>query len=149
MLSMVTMFTSCEKDGGDDPIVPTITEADLVGNWNFVSLSLNGSSFTSVELDEMNKTMNYVKLSLLDVKATSNYGPILTIYDIYEDAGGFEPFKVEDNKIKCSCVFTVINATDVLNGTNTVGDKEILKLKLESASGVSNAPIGYVYTLEK
>lgn len=56
LLSMVTVFTSCSKDEGVTPKNETeeVTEyqlADVVGDWAFSSLKVNGDTFNDCSFD--------------------------------------------------------------------------------------------------
>jgi hypothetical protein len=64
MVALATVFVSCEKDNGDDPIVPAgLTVADLVGDWDFVSIKVDGVEYTdpcnSILADQYTNTFMY------------------------------------------------------------------------------------------
>jgi hypothetical protein len=140
MLSLVTVFTSCEKDYGDDPIVPDqITVQDLVGNWNFESLTFNGTIYdTPSELDVLDVTYSYIKLSFVDVTTTE--------MSLVDHRGSNTPapdnYTLSNNQINFREGFLVfsIENSETFDGT-------VLKLKLLSSTIATEKPIGGIYTL--
>jgi hypothetical protein len=85
MFALVLMTTSCEKPTNDTPIPIAITANNLVGNWNFYSITLVGGetvdSLNTTRLNELaspngiltssgSKTY-YATISFLNVNSTT------------------------------------------------------------------------------
>jgi hypothetical protein len=146
MLSLVLMSTSCCKDEDENPLPNVITTADLVGDWNFVSLNYTPSNFctdgiynTENELVQLDVTFNYIQLSFIDV-TTSTLG-------LLDHRGSGIPapdnYVLSNNQINFRDGFLVFS----IENWETF-DGSVLKLKLLSSnSSASTKPIGGIYTL--
>ena len=146
MFTMVLISTNCDKD--DDPNVPEgITPADLVGDWEFVSLEFDttiyyAGSCESSNTKELNEKYNLVTLSLHNVSTDT-----ITLFDDCVDAGGiFQPsftYILSDNVINCEDTykFKIVNA-DTFNG-------DTLKLELIYPTVPPVLPVGGIYTLNR
>ena len=137
-IAMVS-FTSCEKD--EDPAPDGITVNDLVGNWNFQSLTFNGVVYdTEPKLAELDVAYSNIQLSFFNVTTTE-----LGLFN--HRSGAPLPWRknytLSNNTINFdgdSFVFHIEN-WETFDGTT-------LKVKLVS-SIVSTAPIGGVYTMTR
>ncbi len=71
LVAMTLMSFSCSKD--DDTIIPdTVNAQDLVGDWNFVSLTFNDYVYdTEQELVALDSNYNYIQISLIDLTTTT------------------------------------------------------------------------------
>jgi len=151
MLSMVTMFTACEKDGGDDPVVPkTITAADLKGYWNFEKLVIDGTTYNwNADAVALNADYN---VGALDLEFGENDSPnTMRYYDLFvpdPNVGYDDNFSLANDVITFGngmLVFKIENASTFL----TTDNKSVLKLKLLSTDFFVDAPINGIYTLGK
>ncbi len=116
VLAIVSVFTSCEKD---EPVTPEqpkgVTIDKLVGDWNFVSVEVDGNTYTNCgEID-------YAFNSYLNVKADGSF----TRYNECSGQGVEFTMTVVDNKIIVdegnAGVYEIVNA-ETFDGT-------LLKLK--------------------
>ena len=140
-IAMVS-FTSCEKE---DPAPDGITVNDLVGDWNFQSLTFNGVVYdTEPELAELDVTYSYIQLSFLNVTTTE--------LGLLDHRGSPNPYDntyvLSNNKINFSnskFIFQIEN-WETFDGT-------VLKVKLESSIYHTppdyNVPINGVYTMTR
>ena len=139
MFSLVLMTTSCCKD--DDDIPNVITTNDLVGDWNFQSLTFNGTVYdTEAELFELDKTYNYIQLSFLDVTTT-----IIGLRDLRGATSTYEQnYVLSNNTINFDNGFLVfhIDNWETFDGT-------FLELKLTSSIYPSVTPIDGVYIMTR
>jgi hypothetical protein len=157
MLSMVTMFTACEKDDGDDPIVPkTITVDDLKGYWNFEKLVIEGTTYNwdadAIALDaHYNGGALDLRFGKFDEFSSSN---TIRYYDKFASDNNGYAYSFDVNALTTNIinadngelVFEIENASTFL----TTDTKSVLKLKLISSKLYGNAaPINGIYTLTK
>jgi hypothetical protein len=161
LFSLMFLNTSCEKEEIGTPDVPVdtttvahgITAADLVGDWNFVSLDFNGDIITecnqSLCYDAQNPNGGYLYITL-NLNITND---IITTFSDCTYSG--DPSK----NLKKECDFTVANNTITLSLVGIVQMKfEIInanvfngaELKLKLTEGInSKYPVGGTYTLRK
>lgn len=138
-VSLVIVTTSCEKE---DPIDDEkITVNDLVGDWNFQSLTFNGVVYdTETELDELDENYSYVEISLVNVTTT-----VLGLLDHRGSPNPYDDtYSLSNNTINFSngkFIFDIDN-WETFDGT-------VLKLKLKSSNVTTTAPIGGLYTMKK
>ena len=138
MFSLVLMTTSCCKDDPiPDPVV--ITVDDLVGNWDFVSLDFNGTTYTDCAEVLTGSGYEYVTFSLNvseseiiikdecinDVGSPWNYTLTNGIIDFLD--GGFQ-FEIQN--------------TDTFDPENPI-------LELNLLTDSDHLLTGGIYTLEK
>ena len=138
-VSLVIVTTSCEKE---DPIDDEkITVNDLVGDWNFQSLTFNGVVYdTETELAELDENYSYVEISLVNVTTT-----VLGLLDHRGSPNPYDDtYSLSNNTINFSngkFIFDIDN-WETFDGT-------VLKLKLKSSNVTTTAPIGGLYTMKK
>lgn len=138
-VSLVIVTTSCEKE---DPIDDEkITVNDLVGDWNFQSLTFNGVVYdTETELDELDENYSYVEISLVNVTTT-----VLGLLDHRGSPNPYDDtYSLSNNTINFSngkFIFDIDN-WETFDGT-------VLKLKLKSSNVTTTAPIGGLYTMTR
>ena len=158
MFSLVLMTTSCKKeDLTPDP--QNITKADLVGNWDFVSLKFDVDNNGIIDDDETYTDCNqdlldaypydYVTLSFLNIIMIENEGTL----DIHTDCVNSNNDPIDDS----SYTFTFSN--NIINCENGAWIFEIQNIEtffttnpkilvLKVTHGGSFAP-NSIYTLEK
>jgi|SRR5690554_3585651 len=150
LVSLIFTFvtTACKEDDENniDPIENNgITEADLVGNWDFESLEFEGKIYIDCDNDLKGK-YNLLNLSFLNVTLKSElYGVPTLIY--FSNCGNTTSaemkFKIEDEKLifnnKNDYAYLIINYNEF--------DGKILRLKLLKNSSI--LPTGGIYTLKK
>lgn len=144
VIAITLMSFSCEKN--DDDIPNVITVNDLVGDWNFQSLTFNGVVYdTETELDELDLTYDFIEISLVGV-TTSEMGilnhraspnPYDNTYTLSNNTINFDNGKF---------VFDIDN-WETFDGT-------VLEVKLKSSiyhdpSAGDNMPINGVYTMTR
>lgn len=141
ILALALVSTSCCKD--DDDIPNVITVNDLVGDWNFQSLTFDGGYGvkvydTEAELDQLDANYSYVEISLVNVTTT--------VMGLLDHRGSSSPYDdtytLSNNIINFSnnkLVFYIEN-WETFDGT-------VLKLKLNTSTATTSAPIGGVYTM--
>lgn len=138
-VSLVIVTTSCEKE---DPIDDEkITVNDLVGDWNFQSLTFNGVVYdTETELNELDENYSYVEISLVNVSTT-----VLGLLDHRGSPNPYDDtYSLSNNTINFSngkFIFDIDN-WETFDGT-------VLKLKLKSSNVTTTAPIGGLYTMTR
>lgn len=143
MFSLVLVSTSCEKSETVTPDVPEtgITTADLVGNWDFVSLEYQGRTVYGYDAI-FKEDVNSVTISFKNVTTTSL--KLYTDCSVYLNQGETwlsESLNYTLNKNEID----INNGTvkfDILNASSTT-------LKLKLTAGNSNMAIGGIYTLNK
>lgn len=150
LVSLIFTFvtTACKEDDENniDPIENNgITEADLVGNWDFVSLEFEGKTYTDCD-DQLRKKYGLTNLSFFNVTLESElYGVPSLIY--FSNCGNLisseRRFNIEDNYIylynETNLKFLILNSQS-FNG-------ELLKIKLITNS--KSIPSGGIYTLQR
>jgi len=146
LFAVALLSTSCEKD---DSIVPVpevpegITTEDLVGHWDFVSLEIDGTTYTGCSEELRNIYGSYGSISLI-ILSTTTLGisdPCGDNPDDYYDA----EYVLENNEIDWDegwLIFSIENV-DTFNGS-----KLILKLK-DIVGENNNVLIGGIYTLSR
>lgn len=140
MILVPALFsTSCSKEDNDD--LKSITVNDLVGDWNFESLTFNGAVYdTETELDELDENYSYVEISLVNVTTT-----VLGLLDHRGSPNPYDDtYSLSNNTINFSngkFIFDIDN-WETFDGT-------VLKLKLKSSNVTTTAPIGGLYTMKK
>src|SRR5690554_6373072 len=139
LVSLIFTFvtTACKEDDENniDPIENNgITEADLVGNWDFVSLEFEGKTYTDCD-DQLRKKYSLTNLSFFDVTLKSElYGVPTLIY--FSNCGNTTSserrFNIEDNYIylynEDKLKYLILNS-QTFNGTT-------LKIKLITTSKI-------------
>jgi len=143
-VSLVIVTTSCEKE---DPIDDEkITVNDLVGDWNFQSLTFNGVVYdTETELAELDATpvgdgtYAYIQISFLNVTTTE-----LGLFD----HRGNPPGEYGDNYTLSNNTINFSDSKFVFHIENwETFDGTVLKVKLVS-SIFNTTPINGIYTME-
>lgn len=139
ILALALFSTSCSKEDNDDP--KSITVNDLIGDWNFESLTFNGSVYdTETELDELDENYSYVEISLVNVTTT-----VLGLLDHRGSPNPYDDtYSLSNNTINFSngkFIFDIDN-WETFDGT-------VLKLKLKSSNVTTTAPIGGLYTMTR
>jgi len=140
MILVPALFsTSCSKEDNDD--LKSITVNDLVGDWNFESLTFNGAVYdTETELDELDENYSYVEISLVNVTTT-----VLGLLDHRGSPNPYDDtYSLSNNTINFSngkFIFDIDN-WETFDGT-------VLKLKLKSSNVTTTAPIGGLYTMTR
>jgi hypothetical protein len=126
---------SCSNDSETEGI----TVDDLVGNWMFVSLQLNGKTTTDCD-SALNVEYDLVTFSLKNVNTTT-----MTLYTtctdnglLWEQSSGYS--------LSGNTIILPNNFTFDIENTST---KTTLILKLTSAVLHPEYPIGGIYTLNK
>jgi hypothetical protein len=140
MFALVIVSISCKKDDTNPtPEQPTgLTVSQILGDWNFVSLEIDGNTYTACSTELKNK-YNFATLNL-NFTTTK-----MTEFDFCSstpDLGYDDSFVLKNNQINWSdgkMVFLIDNA-DTFNGT-------VLKLKWISTNYITNAPINGILTL--
>jgi uncharacterized membrane protein YciS (DUF1049 family) len=136
LLALISISCSKVSDESDDD---GITVNDLVGDWNFQSLTFNGVVYdTEAELAELDLTYSYIQLSFLNVTTTTigfldhrgSGNPADGEYTLSNNTINFE-----DDKL----VFYIDNWETF--------DGSVLKLKLLSSTVTNEAPINGVYIM--
>lgn len=139
ILALALFSTSCSKEDNDD--LKGITVNDLIGDWNFESLTFNGVVYdTEAELDELDVNYSFVEISLVDVTTT--------LMGLLDHRGSPNPYddtySLSNNTINFSngkFIFDIDN-WETFDGT-------VLKLKLKSSNVTTTAPIGGLYTMTR
>jgi len=139
ILALALFSTSCSKEDNDD--LKSITVNDLVGDWNFESLTFNGAVYdTETELDELDENYSYVEISLVNVTTT-----VLGLLDHRGSPNPYDDtYSLSNNTINFSngkFIFDIDN-WETFDGT-------VLKLKLKSSNVTTTAPIGGLYTMTR
>ena len=85
LLASILFFSNCSNDNGVEEMltepITHITEADLVGNWDFVSLEFEGKTYTDCDNNDLLGKYNLLNLSFFDVTLKSElYGVPTLIY---------------------------------------------------------------------
>jgi len=147
LLASILFFSNCSNDNGveemlSEPIV-NITEADLVGNWDFVSLEFKDTIYTDCD-DQLRKKYNLTNLSFHNVTLESEYGvPTLTYFS---DCGNTleeeMKFKIKDKKI-------ILNDNNYAYLLLNFHDFDGETLIIQSLLNAPKAPTGGIYTLKK
>jgi len=147
IFSLVLLTTSCEKE---DPTLDGITVNDLVGDWNFQSLTFDAGDGvevynTETELAELDLTYDFIQISLVGVTTTEmgilNHRASPNPYD--------DTYTLSNNTINFGngrFIFYIENWETF--------DKTVLNVKLKSSiyhdpSAGDNMPINGVYTLTR
>jgi hypothetical protein len=146
LISMVLLSSSCEKEEmvTPDPVDNGITASDLVGQWNFKSLEIDGQTYlkgNACSIDYGLAELNLNFISTTNVKPTNNcdiewkfeYG-----YTIKENVLTINTIDIE---------FTVLNPNTFNVVTIPAGTE--LKLKLTDRGTNLNLPLNGTYTLIK
>jgi hypothetical protein len=146
MFSLILTSTSCSKENSLVPDVKPeqtgFTAANLVGNWNFVSLEYQGRTISGYD-SEFKKTVNCATISFRDVTTTT--------LKIYTDCSVLlkqgetwtsEPLKYTLSKTELNWNDGTFKFT-ILSATATT-----LKLKLIAGMSSNIAKDG-IYTLNK
>ena len=149
LLASILFFSNCSNDDGVEEIlleeIVNITEADLVGDWDFVSLEFEGKTYTECD-DQLRKKYNLTNLSFLNVTLESElYGVPSLIY--FSNCGNTTlpelRFNIEDNYIyfynQDKFKYLILNS-QTFNG-------KLLKIKLITNS--KSIPSGGIYTLQR
>lgn len=146
MVALVTVFTSCEKDNGDgDPIVPAgLTVADLVGDWNFVSINVDGTTYTdpcnSVLVDQYTNTY-------MDFRNVTSNGSFTLDMGCADWEGNYQMTITKNTDGKYILSYNNDNYQyEVLNATTVKTDDE---LKLKFINGGDTDPVGATFILMK
>ncbi len=139
ILALALFSTSCSKEDNDD--LKGITVNDLIGDWNFESLTFNGVVYdTETELNELDENYSYVEISLVNVTTT-----VLGLLDHRGSPNPYDDtYSLSNNTINFSngkFIFDIDN-WETFDGT-------VLKLKLKSSNVTTTAPIGGLYTMKK
>ena len=139
ILALALFSTSCSKEDNDD--LNGINVNDLIGDWNFESLTFNGAVYdTETELDELDENYSYVEISLVNVTTT-----VLGLLDHRGSPNPYDDtYSLSNNTINFSngkFIFDIDN-WETFDGT-------VLKLKLKSSNVTTTAPIGGLYTMKK
>ena len=140
MILVPALFsTSCSKEDNDD--LKGITVNDLIGDWNFESLTFNGVVYdTETELNELDENYSYVEISLVNVTTT-----VLGLLDHRGSPNPYDDtYSLSNNTINFSngkFIFDIDN-WETFDGT-------VLKLKLKSSNVTTTAPIGGLYTMTR
>jgi len=149
LLASILFFSNCSNNNGIEEMlteeIVNITEADLVGNWDFVSLEFEGKTYTECD-DQLRKKYNLTNLSFFDVTLKSELydAPTLIYFSNCGNTTSSEmKFKIEDEKLifndKNDYAYLILNYNE-FNG-------KILRLKLLKNSSI--LPTGGIYTLKK
>jgi hypothetical protein len=135
MVALATVFVSCEKDNGDDLVVPEgIT---LVGNWNFVSIEVEGVKYDNPCGTAVDDEYDVLAMSLLSVTTTD--------FNMVDDCGTWD--KVYEYTISGDVVTFNNNWTfKIMNASTFNGDRLVLKL---TYTNNNKLPVGATYTLDK
>jgi len=139
ILALALFSTSCSKEDNDD--LKGITVNDLIGDWNFESLTFNGVVYdTETELNELDENYSYVEISLVNVSTT-----VLGLLDHRGSPNPYDDtYSLSNNTINFSngkFIFDIDN-WETFDGT-------VLKLKLKSSNVTTTAPIGGLYTMTR
>ena len=139
ILALALFSTSCSKEDNDD--LNGINVNDLIGDWNFESLTFNGAVYdTETELDELDENYSYVEISLVNVTTT-----VLGLLDHRGSPNPYDDtYSLSNNTINFSngkFIFDIDN-WETFDGT-------VLKLKLKSSNVTTTAPIGGLYTMTR
>lgn len=139
ILALALFSTSCSKEDNDD--LKGITVNDLIGDWNFESLTFNGVVYdTETELNELDENYSYVEISLVNVTTT-----VLGLLDHRGSPNPYDDtYSLSNNTINFSngkFIFDIDN-WETFDGT-------VLKLKLKSSNVTTTAPIGGLYTMTR
>ncbi len=155
IFAVALLSTSCEKE---DPVVPESYEFsvdELVGNWNFESLSfvdvdhnttVDGEYNTDQELSDLNEFYDFVQL---DFSFTATSVTLSSTY-LDENVNGTGDwsnsytYTIEGNIISINDGYLMF---EVMNGESLLNDEGELKLKLND--GNADMPEGGIYTLIK
>ena len=147
LLATILFFSNCSNDNGVDEMlseeIVEITEADLVGNWEFVSLEFEGKTYEDCD-DKLREKYNLTKLSFLNVTLKSElYEEPTLIY--YSDCGNLisseRRFEIKDNYI---CLYNETNLKFFILNSQSFNGK-LLKIKLITNS--KSIPADGIYTL--
>lgn len=150
LLATILFFSNCSNDNGVDEMlseeIVNITEADLVGDWDFVSLEFEGKTYTDCDNNDLKGKYNLLNLSFLNVTLKSELyeEPTLTYFSNCGNTTNEERrFTIENNFIKLhnnnSLKFLILNSKNF--------DNKYLKIKLITTSKI--IPAGGIYTLKK
>jgi len=140
MILVPALFsTSCSKEDNDD--LKSITVNDLVGDWNFESLTFNGAVYdTETELDELDENYSYVEISLVNVTTT--------VLGLLDHRGSPNPY--DDTYSLSNNIINFSNGKFIFDIDNwETFDGTVLKLKLKSSNVTTTAPIGGLYTMTR
>ena len=148
LLATILFFSNCSNDNGVDEMlseeIVKITEANLVGNWEFVSLEFEGKTYTDCDNNDLKGKYNLLNLSFLNVTLKSElYGVPSLIY--FSNCGNItsseRKFNIEDNYIylynQDKLKYLILNSQS-FNG-------KLLKIKLITNS--KSIPADGIYTL--
>jgi len=146
LVSMVLLSSSCEKEEMVTPTETGITAEQLKGQWNFVSLEIDGHKYTTEPAptsDELQvcssgydmAALNLNFTSITNVNPTNNCELGWSFNFEYTLSNNILDILVRDNK------FEIINAA-TFNGT-------VLKLKLIDQGTDTTLPLNGTYTLTK
>ncbi len=135
MIMLVISFTGCKSCKPETKITPE----DLIGNWNFQSLTFNNFLYdTEPELAGLDLTYSYVQLSFIDVTTTE--------IGLLDHRGSLTPYTknytLSNNIINFdndSFVFHIEN-WETFNGT-------VLMVKFVSSNETNEAPINGIFTM--
>lgn len=141
LLATILFFSNCSNDLEE---IVNITEADLVGNWEFVSLEFEGKTYTDCDNNDLKGKYNLLNLSFLNVTLKSELyeEPTLTYFSNCGNLISSERrFNIKDNYIylynETNLKFLILNSQS-FNG-------KLLKIKLITNS--KSIPADGIYTL--
>jgi hypothetical protein len=149
MVALATVFVSCEKDNGDDPIVPEtpalITVADLAGDWDFVSITVDGTTYTD--------PCNSIVVDMYDAGTFMYFHNVAPTGTFVLGGGcsgweGGDELAITNTNGKYILSYANDNYQYEIMNAGTVKTDGELKLKL-TYSAMNNYPIGAIYILAK
>ena len=145
LIVLILMSFGCDKDETNVSEPKEITVDDLLGDWNFYSLEIDGK--TTYDCDAaLNQIYDGTTMSILNVRNTP-YN-IISLYNDCMDAGEISPsqlnyeFRLINNEIDCAgdVKFDIVNV-DSFDGT-------VLVVKMTYAKDTA-LPIGGTFTLKR
>lgn len=148
LLVSILFFSNCSNDNGVEEMLTEpikITEADLVGDWIFVSLEFKDTIYTECD-DELRKKYDLTNLSFFNVTLESElYGVPSLIY--FSNCGNITSperrFNIKDNYIylhnQDKLKYLILNS-QTFNRTT---------LKIKLITDVKSIPAGGIYTLKR
>lgn len=150
LLATILFFSNCSNDNGVEEMltepIRNITEADLVGNWEFVSLEFEGKTYTDCDNNDLKDKYNLTNLSFFNVTLKSElYDEPTLIY--YSDCGCGNDTIKEEIKFKIENNEIILNDNDKYKYSilNFNGETLIIKSLLNA----KKVPTSGIYTLKK
>ena len=140
VLSITLICISCSKENDEND--DAITVNDLVGDWNFQSLTFNNFVYdTEPELAGLDLTYSYIQLSFLNV-TTTTIGVLDHRYGSGNPADWEYTLSNNNINLESDKLIFYIENWETFDGT-------VLKLKLLSTTVTNEAPINGIYTMTR